>query len=225
MSDSELEIIIISLRSSLLAIFLILPLGIIVSWIITRTNFKLNFVLELISSLPLALPPVVTGYFLLWLLGSNSFIGNYIQSLFNYNLSFTWIATVFAAAIVSFPLVVRSFILAFQSVDTELEKCARGLGASNLKIFISITLPLSLKGIMAGLLLGFGRAFSEFGATIVVAGNIPGETSTIPLAIYTNIIVGAPGTDTRLIIISIVIAIITLGIHNNLSRFGSYRKA
>ena len=224
MSVSELEIIIISLRSSLLAILLILPIGIIVSWIITRTNFKLNFLLELISSLPLALPPVVTGYFLLWLLGSNSFIGNYIQSLFNYNLSFTWIATVFAAAIVSFPLVVRSFILAFQSVDTELEKCARGLGASNLKI-ISITLPLSLKGIMAGLLLGFGRAFSEFGATIVVAGNIPGETSTIPLAIYTNIIVGDPGSATRLIIISIVIAIITLGIHNNLSRFGSYRKA
>ena len=223
-SSSELQIILISLRASFLAILIILPLGVFVAWIITKTDFKGKFFLELISSLPLALPPVVTGYFLLWILGSGSITGRYIEIIFSDNLAFTWISTILAAAVVSFPLSVGSFTVAFQSVDPNLEQCARGLGANNIKIFFTITLPLSLKGVFAGLILGFARAFSEFGATIIVAGNIPGETSTVPLSIYSNIIIGDSESATRLILVSIFIATITLVVHNRLIHIGTKQK-
>ena len=170
--------------------------------------------METVISLPLALPPVVTGYFLLILVGRESAIGQISQFLFGNDIVFTWVASAIAASVVSFPLMVRAIIVAMQGVDTTLERSARSLGAGPIRTFLQITLPLCYNGLVAGILLGFVRAIGEFGATIVVAGNIPGRTQTIPLAIYSKVQLGKDSEAINLIIISTVLAIITLMIHH-----------
>ena len=217
---TEIQIIILSLKTSICAMLVVFPIGLLVAWLLTRTNIRGKFFIELLASLPLALPPVVTGYFFLWFLGSESVFGSYIQGSLGMYIPFSWMATVIASAVVAFPLTVRSFISAFQSVDFKLEQSARGLGAGSFKTFFAITIPLSRRGILAGLVLGFARAFSEFGATIVLAGNIPGETTTVPLAIYTSINTGNVESITKLIIASVVIAALTLALYNLLAQNG-----
>ncbi len=168
--------------------------------------------------MPLALPPVLVGFVLLWATGSNSWPGRAVNSLFGVDIVFTWVAAAIAAAVVAFPLSVRAFTSAIAGVDSRLEVAARGLGAGPLRVFFTITMPLAYRGILAGVLLGFVRAFSEFGATIVIAGNIPGRTQTVPSAIFTRISTGDDDAVWRLAIVSVVIAVAALATHNYLLR-------
>ena len=172
-----LEVTYITLKVALAATVINFPFALYIGWMLGRRNPRGRLILEVLISLPLALPPVVTGYALLLALGSRSPIGSFTQFVFGSDIIFTWVAASLAAAVVSFPLMVRSIIVAMSAVDPRLERSARSLGAGPVKTFFSITLPLSYQGVIAGTLLGFVRALSEFGATIIVAGNIPGAVS------------------------------------------------
>ncbi len=212
--NSDISIVALSLQIALVATVVTLPLGMILAWLLVRKQFKGKFVLDVVVSLPLALPPVVIGYALLWVVGANGWIGQLSESLFGSTLAFTWIAAALAAAIVSLPLVVRSFAAALSGVDPRLEIAARGLGAGPVRTFFTVTLPLAYRGVIAGGLLGFVRALSEFGATIVVAGNIPGRTQTVPSAIFTRISAGDTDSAWRLALVSVVLGVAALAVHN-----------
>lgn len=211
---SDVSIIALSLQIALVATAVTLPLGMLIAWLLVRKQFRGKFVLDVVVSLPLALPPVVIGYVLLWVVGTNGWVGQVSESWFGSTLAFTWIAAALAAAIVSLPLVVRSFAAALAGVDPRLEVAARGLGASGIRTFFTITLPLAYRGVIAGALLGFVRALSEFGATIVVAGNIPGRTQTVPSAIFTRISAGDTDAAWRLALVSVILGIAALAVHN-----------
>jgi len=170
--------------------------------------------IDLLVSLPLALPPVAIGYFLLLILGREGYIGGSLHNVLGIDVVFTWVAATLAAAVVSFPLMARSMMVAIEGVDSRLEASARSLGAGPLRAFFTVTFPLAYSGILAGLLLGFVRALSEFGATIIVAGNIPGRTQTLPLAIFTSVQTGDNEVALRLVLVSIGLAIVTLLVHN-----------
>ena len=204
----------LTLRVAIVATLINLPLALAVSWYLGRTNAPGRFLIEVIVSLPLALPPVSIGFFLLLLLGREGVIGAVLAKLFAVDLVFTWIAATIAAAVVSFPLMARAVMVAMSGVDKRLELAARSLGASRWRVFATITLPLAYRGILAGMLLGFVRALSEFGATIVVAGNIEGKTQTLPLAIYTSVMLRDDNQALILILVSIVLAAVTLAVHN-----------
>jgi len=204
----------LTLRVAIVATLINLPLALAVSWYLGRTNAPGRFLIEVIVSLPLALPPVSIGFFLLLLLGREGVIGGVLAKLFAVDLVFTWIAATIAAAVVSFPLMARAVLVAMAGVDNRLELAARSLGASRWRVFATITLPLAYRGILAGMLLGFVRALSEFGATIVVAGNIEGKTQTLPLAIYTSVMLRDDNRALILILVSIVLAAVTLAVHN-----------
>ena len=208
------ELILLSIQVAAVATLINIPIAVYIGWLIGRRNIRGKLILETVISLPLALPPVVTGYFLLILVGRESAIGQISQFLFGNDIVFTWVASAIAASVVSFPLMVRAIIVAMQGVDTTLERSARSLGAGPIRTFLQITLPLCYNGLVAGILLGFVRAIGEFGATIVVAGNIPCRTQTIPLAIYSKVQLGKDSEAINLIIISTVLAIITLIIHH-----------
>ena len=208
------ELILLSIQVAAVATLINIPIAVYIGWLIGRRNIRGKLILETVISLPLALPPVVTGYFLLILVGRESAIGQISQFLFGNDIVFTWVASAIAESVVSFPLMVRAIIVAMQGVDTTLERSARSLGAGPIRTFLQITLPLCYNGLVAGILLGFVRAIGEFGATIVVAGNIPGRTQTIPLAIYSKVQLGKDSEAINLIIISTVLAIITLIIHH-----------
>ena len=196
-----------------------------VSWLLVKRRVPGGFVLDLLVSLPLALPPVAIGFFLLLLLGREGPFGTAARALFGSDIIFTWFAAAIAGAVVSFPLVTRSIMVAMGGVDRRLELSARTLGAGPWRVFFTITVPLAYRGILAGLLLGFVRALSEFGATIVVAGNIAGRTETLPLAVYSNILLGRDGEALKLIGITIGLAVLTLAAHNwLLSRMGRARE-
>ena len=209
-----LEISLLTFQVAIVATAINFPFAILVGWLIGRKNIRGSMFLEILVSLPLALPPVVVGYALLIAFGERGPIGSLTSSLFGYELVFTWFAAAIAAAIVSFPLMVRSIIVSMSSIDDQLENSARALGAGPVRTFLTVTIPLSYHGIVAGLLLGFVRSLSEFGATIIVAGNIPGRTQTLPLAVFSKIQLGENGEAVRLMIACIVLAIITLGIHH-----------
>ena len=209
-----LEISLLTFQIAIVATAINFPFAILVGWLIGRKNIRGSMFLEILVSLPLALPPVVVGYALLIAFGERGPIGSLTSSLFGYELVFTWFAAAIAAAIVSFPLMVRSIIVSMSSIDDQLENSARALGAGPVRTFLTVTIPLSYHGIIAGLLLGFVRSLSEFGATIIVAGNIPGRTQTLPLALFSKIQLGENGEAVRLMIACIVLAIITLGIHH-----------
>jgi molybdate transport system permease protein len=215
---SDLSIVLLSLQIAGLAMAIVFPVGIATGWLLARKRFRGRFLVEAMTTLPLALPPVLVGFVLLWATGGNSWIGQTVNSVFGVDIVFTWVAASIAAAVVAFPLSVRAFTSAIAGVDTRLEVAARGLGAGPIRVLFTITLPLAYRGILAGVLLGFVRAFSEFGATIVVAGNIPGRTQTVPSAIFTRISTGDDAAVWRLAIVSVVIAVIALGAHNYLIR-------
>tara|TARA_B100000676_G_C18058267_1_gene835962 strand:- start:1632 stop:2330 length:699 start_codon:yes stop_codon:yes gene_type:complete len=218
MMESDISIIVLSLQIALIATAVTVPVAMLVALLLSRKNFRGRFVLDVFVSLPLALPPVVIGYVLLWIVGTNSWLGQLEKLLFGSTIAFTWIAAALAAGVVSLPLIVRSFTVALDGVDPRLEAAARGLGAGPLRVFFAVTLPLAYRGVIAGSLLGFVRALSEFGATIVVAGNIPGQTQTVPSAIFTRISSGDMDAAWRLAFVSIALAVVTLGVHNWLLR-------
>ena len=210
----DIPIVAFSLQVAFVATGVTLPIGLITAWLLVRKDFRGKFALDVLVSLPLALPPVVVGYVLLWIIGTHGWVGQLSHWLFGSTLAFTWFAAVLASSVVSFPLVVRSFTVALAGVDPRLEVAAKGLGAGSLRTFLTVTLPLAQRGVIAGVLLGFVRALSEFGATIIVAGNIPGRTQTVPTAIFTRISSGDTNSAWRLVIVSLVLGVIALGVHN-----------
>lgn len=176
--------IVLSLKIAVISLFCVFALGICSAWVMARKQFFAKAAVEAFITLPLVLPPVVTGFVLLLLIGKNGPIGRFLAEYFQTQLIFTPAAAVLAAVVIAFPLMYQSAKAAFQSIDTHLEDAARTLGASELRIFFRVTLPLALPGLVAGAVLSFARALGEFGATIMIAGNIPGKTQTLPLAIY-----------------------------------------
>jgi molybdate transport system permease protein len=188
-----------------------LPFGIAISWLLARREFWGKSILNGIVHLPLILPPVVTGYLLLITFGRKGPVGSFLDQYFGIVFSFRWTGAALACAVMSFPLLVRAIRLSIESVDRKLEAAAGTLGANPLWVFITITLPLILPGVIAGMILSFAKAMGEFGATITFVSNIPGETQTLPSAIYT--FTQVPGGDPqalRLTIISFIISMIAL---------------
>ena len=207
-------VIILTLQVAAVATAINLPIAIGLSWLVVKRRVRGRFLIEVIASLPLSLPPVVSGYFLLLMLGREGPVGIALRETLGVDIVFTWVAAALAAAVVSFPLLFRAVMAAMETVDERLELSARSLGAGWLRVALTITIPLAYRGILAGLLLGFVRALSEFGATIVVAGNIPGRTQTLPLAIFENVQLGEDADALTLVAVSMSLAVISLLVHN-----------
>ncbi|MBQ4769587.1 molybdate ABC transporter permease subunit [Pectobacterium versatile] len=211
LSDYEWQAVELSLKVSVVAVACSLPFGILMAWILVRCRFPGKSLLDSIIHLPLVLPPVVIGYLLLVAMGRRGVIGSWLYDWFGFSFSFSWRGAALASAIVAFPLMVRAIRLSLDSVDKHLEQAARTLGASPWRVFFTITLPLSFPGIVVGTVLAFARSLGEFGATITFVSNIPGETRTIPLAMYTLIETpGAEADAARLCIIAIVLSLAAL---------------
>ncbi len=210
----ELHPILLTLQVAVVATLINVPLALAVSWLVVKRRVPGRIVIEAVVSLPLALPPVAVGLFLLLLLGRDGPVGGLLDGVLGVEIVFTWVGAAIASAVVSFPLMARAIMVAMGEVDERLEMSARSLGAGPLRVAATITVPLAYRGILAGLLLGFVRALSEFGATITVAGNIPGRTQTLPLAIYQNVQTRDDGTALALAGVSIVLAVATLLVHN-----------
>ncbi|MBD9389341.1 molybdate ABC transporter permease subunit [Agrobacterium sp. AGB01] len=210
----------LSLWVSAIAMLVSLPFGIITALALARGRFWGKSLLNGIVHLPLILPPVVTGFILLVLFGRRGFIGSYLDEYFGIVFSFRWTGAALACGIMGFPLMVRSIRLSIESVDRKLEEAAGTLGASPLWVFLTVTLPLTLPGIIAGMILAFAKAMGEFGATITFVSNIPGETQTLSAAIYT--FTQVPGGDLgalRLTIVAIVISMLALLASEFMARF------
>lgn len=177
-------------RMALLSTLLILPVGVGIAWCLARLRWPGKAVVETVVTLPLVLPPVVTGLALLKLFGRRGPLGRWIHELFGIDVIFTWRAVVLALGVMALPLLVRASRTAFEQVDQRLEQIARTLGASEWRIFFTISLPLARRGVLGGTLLAFARALGEFGATIMVAGNILGQTTTLSVAVYQRVQLG-----------------------------------
>lgn len=216
---AEYSAILLSLKVSLVATLLTLPPGFAVAYAMTYGRFRGKVLLDVLVNLPLTLPPVVIGYLLLLLLGQKGFIGQHLLQPLGIRVIFTWKAAVIATAVVGFPLLVRSIRIGMESIDEGLIKASRTLGAGWFDSMLTVVLPLSLRGILAGSALMFARGLGEFGATIIVAGNMPGVTQTIPLAIYEY--VSSPNGDRMalaLCVVSVAISVVILLFHEYLSR-------
>ncbi len=210
-SDAELEVVLLSLRVALLAASASLVPAILVGWALARWRSPLRPLLHGLVMMPLVLPPVVTGYLLLLGLGRSGPIGRAFEALTGSRIAYTTAAGVIAAAVVGFPLFVEGVRLAILGVDRRLEQVSRTLGHRRLSTFVRVTLPLASPGILAGFVLSFARALGEFGATIVLAGNIEGETRTIPVAVYT--LLNQPNREAsilRLVAISLILSFLAL---------------
>ncbi|MDV6250137.1 molybdate ABC transporter permease subunit [Vibrio sp. EA2] len=224
MTELEYQALILSLKVGTYAVLWLIPLGVLLAWLLSRKEFFGKSVLDSLIHLPLVLPPVVIGYLLLVSLGRQGFLGSWLYEHFGLVFSFNWKGAVVACIVVALPLMVRSVRLSLENVDPKLEHAASTLGASRLKVFMTITLPLTIPGIITGTMLSFARSLGEFGATISFVSNIPGETQTIPLAMYNFI--ETPGAEmeaARLCIISIVLALSTLMASEWLNRKASSR--
>jgi len=211
LSPQEWAALGLSLKVSTWATLGSLPLGLAVAWILARTRFVGHGLLNAIVHLPLVLPPVVVGYGLLVVLGRKGLVGSWLYEAFGVSFAFTWKGAAIAAAVMAFPLMVRAIRLSLEAVDQGLEEAAKTLGASPLRVFFTITLPLVLPGLVTGCVLAFARALGEFGATITFVSNIPGETRTLPLALYT--LTQAPGGDAatlRLAVLAVIVALVAL---------------
>jgi molybdate transport system permease protein len=219
LGPEEWQAVALSLKVSFWATLLSLPFGLLCALALARGRFIGRDVLNWLVHLPLVLPPVVTGYLLLLGFGRQGPIGSVLDSVFGITLAFQWTGAALAASIMAFPLMVRAMRLAIEAVDPRLEEAAATLGASRLKVFSTVTLPLILPGIIAGAVLAFAKAMGEFGATITFVSNIPGETRTVPSAIYAFLQV--PGGETsaiRLVMVAVAIAIGALILSEWLSR-------
>jgi molybdate transport system permease protein len=211
MTDAELDAIRLSLSVALRSVLVSLPFAVGVAWLLARSRWRGTLFLDALVHLPLVLPPVVVGYLLLLLFGMRGPIGSWLYESFGVQLIFTTAGAALATAVMSFPLVVRAIRLSLEGVDTGLEDAARTLGAGPWDRFFTITLPLMLPGVLAGSVIAFAAGLGEFGAVITFASNIPGETRTLPLALYTAL--QTPGGDAlaaRLATISIVLGLVGL---------------
>jgi molybdate transport system permease protein len=219
LSPEEWQALALSLRVSLVATVASLPLGVLVAYVLARWRFAGHALLNGLVHLPLILPPVVTGYLLLLTFGKNGWVGANLWDWFGFTFAFRWTGAALAAAIMAFPLLVRAIRLAIEAVDPKLEDAAATLGASRPVVFLTVTLPLILPGIIAGAVLAFAKAMGEFGATITFVANIPGQTQTLPTAIYTFLQVpGGDASALRLVLISVVVAFLALALSEWLSR-------
>ena len=216
LTSSEFQTVLLSLRVALVATIIIIPIALAVSWLLARSSMRGKVVLDIVVTFPLVLPPVVTGYALLVVLGREGPVGSLLHRYLGVDLVFTWVAAALAAGLVSLPLMVRAMEVSLAGVDKRLERAARSLGAGPWRTFLSVTLPLAYRGILAGILLAFARALGEFGATMVVAGNIPGKTQTLPLYIFTRLQTQDDAAAVRLIVVSLALALISLVIHRRL---------
>ena len=207
LSPAEWQAVSLSLRVAFWATVLSLPIGIFTAYAMARWSFVGKQVLNGIVHLPLVLPPVVTGYLLLLTFGRRGPVGEFLEQTFGIIVAFRWTGAVLAAAIMAFPLMVRAIRLSIEAVDPKLEEAASTLGASRVWVFMTVTLPLILPGILAGSILAFAKAMGEFGATITFVSNIPGQTQTLPSAIYAFLQVpGGEASALRLVIIAVIIA-------------------
>jgi molybdate transport system permease protein len=224
LSPAELEALRVSLVVAFTAVAISLPAGILVGWLLARRQFFGKTAVETLINLPLVMPPVVTGYLLLVLFGRHGWLGGLLDRWLGIRFVFDWKGAALAAAVVSFPLMVRSIRLAFSAVDVRLEQAARTLGAGRLDAFLSVSLPLARNGVIAGCVLAFARSLGEFGATVMIAGNIAGRTRTMPLFIYNEL--ETPGGLERsmgLVIVSIAVAAGALVLGEILERRGRRR--
>lgn len=212
-SDLEREALALSLRVAFWSVTCSLPAGLAVAWLLARRDFPGKTLVNGLVHLPLVLPPVAVGYLLLLLLGRNGPLGRALYDAFGITLPFTWQGAALAAAVMAFPLMVRAIRLSLDAVDRRLEAAARTLGATPLSVFLTVTLPLSTPGILVGALLAFARSLGEFGATITFAANIPGETRTLPLALYS--LTQTPGGEAaalRLALLSVLLSLAALAL-------------
>ena len=200
----------LSLKVAGFATLINLFLGIGLGYLMARRRFFGRELLDSILTLPMVMPPTVLGYYLLVLLGKKSWIGAWLYTQFGINLIFTWQAATIAAAIVALPLVLKPARAAFEGVDSQLEQVARSLGLSEMAIFFRVTLPLAWRGILAGVLLGFSRAFGEFGATLMVAGSIVGKTQTLSIAIYEAVQAGDDALANTMVLMASIVCILIL---------------
>ena len=203
MSPDTLDALALSLRVAVLATVVNALVGVPLAYVLARRRFAGKAALDLLVTLPLVLPPTVTGYYLIVLLGRRGWLGAPLYEATGWTIAFTWYAAVVAATVMALPLLVRTARAAIESVDRDLEKAAYTLGRSEWRTALEVTLPLARNGILAGLVLAFARALGEFGATLMLAGNIPGKTATVPLAIYTAVQTGEQST------VLVLVAILT----------------
>jgi molybdate transport system permease protein len=211
MTGAEWQVLGFTAGVSATATLAILPPGLALAWLLARRQWPGKTLVETLVSLPLVMPPVATGLILLHILGRRGPVGSWFHDVLGMDIVFTWRAVVAALAVMAFPLLVRTARAAFEQVNPRLEQVARTLGAGELRVFLRITLPLALRGVSAGTLLAFARCLGEFGATIVVAGNIPGVTTTLSLSIFQAIQMGEDSHALRLLGISVTVAFAALG--------------
>jgi molybdate transport system permease protein len=219
LTPDEIVAIMLSTKVATVAVLASLPLAVAIALVLARGRFVGKMMLDGLVHLPLVLPPVVTGYALLLLFGRKGALGAFLNDVFGIVFSFRWTGAALAAGVMGFPLMVRAIRLAIESIDRRLEEAASTLGASPLSVFATVTLPLALPGIIAGALLSFAKALGEFGATITFVSNIPGETRTIPAAIYS--FTQTPGGDEgalRLSLVSVVLSLVALAVSEFLAR-------
>jgi len=211
LTAEEWEVLALSLKVSAVAIGACLPLAFALAWMLARWRFPGKVLIDALVHLPLVLPPVVTGWLLLLAFGATGPVGGFLQEWFGLTLMFRWTGAALAAAVMALPLMVRAMRLSLEAVDRRLEGAARTLGAGPWRTFFSVTLPLASPGVLAAAVLGLARSIGEFGATITFVSNIPGETRTLPLAIYSALQVpGGESAVTRLAVISVVVSLAAL---------------
>ena len=219
LSADEASIVLLSLKVGAASVILSLPPALAAALLLARRQFVGKALVDAVIHLPLVLPPVVIGYFLLLGFGRNGPLGQFFEQVFGLTFAFRWTGAALAAAIMGFPLMVRAIRLAVEAIDPRLESAARTLGAGRMRVLVSITLPLALPGVIIGALLGFARALGEFGATITFVSNIPGETQTLPLAIYN--LTQTPGGEAailKLCAISVALSLAALAFSEWLNR-------
>ncbi len=201
LDEVAMDAILLSLKVSIVATLIALPIAIWLAWVLARKSFPGKALVSALSHLPLVLPPVVTGYLLLLGFGRNGPIGSFLHDVFGVTLAFRWTGAALAAGIMGFPLMLRAIRLAFEAIDPKLEEAAATLGAPRWSVFMQVSLPLALPGVLVGAVMGFAKAIGEFGATITFVANIPGETQTLPSAIYALLqIPGEEGAAAQLVL-------------------------
>jgi molybdate transport system permease protein len=206
----------LSLRVASLATLAALMAGVLLGWIFHRYRFPGKDLLDSVLSLPMVLPPTVLGYYLIVLLGRNGFVGRWLETTFGVSLIFTWQGAVVAAAVVSFPLIFKSARAALDGVESKYENAARTLGYPEWRVFLRVCLPLAGRGILAGTMLAFARAMGEFGATLMIAGNLPGRTQTLSLAVYSATQAGQDSLAAQLVLLISVLCTLILWISGRL---------
>jgi molybdate transport system permease protein len=207
----------LSLKVAVWATLIDLVLGVALGYLLARKRFPGRELLDAVLTLPMVMPPTVLGYYLLVVIGRHGVVGAWLQQHFGINLIFTWQAAVIAAAVVAFPLVLKGARAAFEAIDTQFEQAARVLGVAPFGVFLRVTLPLAWRGVLGGALLAFARSMGEFGATLMVAGSIPGKTQTLSIAVYEAVQAGQDDHANLLVIITSLVCVLVLVAANKLT--------